>query len=187
MTKLLRHAPNFLTGLRFLSAPLLAMLLFQNRYQAALGVFIFAALSDMADGWLAKRYHLATRTGRYLDPAADKFLMLTSYIALTVLHITPVWLTALVIGRDVVIVGGILLARILELPLRIAPLPIGKASTAVQVAYIGLIVVLLAFNLSEPAIVKAVELTTGALTLASGFAYTALWFQALARRHNRVA
>ena len=139
MTGVLRHLPNFLTGLRLLAAPLLAVLLLENRYMASLGVFVFAALSDMADGYFAKRYNLATRAGRYLDPAADKILMLTSYVALTALQITPLWLTALVIGRDVVIVGGILLALVLELPLRIAPLPIGKASTAVQVGYIGLL------------------------------------------------
>jgi len=182
-----RQFPNILTGLRLLAAPLLAALLLSGRPALALCVFAFAAASDVADGYLAKHYGLATRTGRYLDPAADKILMLLSYIALTMLHETPLWLTALVIGRDIMIVSGILLARVMELPLRIAPLPIGKASTAVQVAYVGAVVAMLAFGIDAPRLARAAELGVGALTLASGASYAVLWFQALARRARRVA
>ena len=187
MSTAFRQFPNIITGLRLLAAPLLAVLLLEGRPMAALGVFAFAAISDVADGFLAKHYGLATRTGRYLDPAADKILMLLSYLTLAALKVTPLWLTSLVIGRDVVIVAGIVLARLLELPLRVVPLPIGKASTAVQVCYIGLIVALMAFGIDAPRLVKAAELAVGALTLASGASYAVLWFQALSRRASRVA
>ena len=74
---------------------------------AALCVFVFAGLSDALDGFLAKRFALTSRFGAWLDPAADKLLMLASYVALTMVGAVPLWLTALVIGRDVAIVAGV--------------------------------------------------------------------------------
>jgi phosphatidylglycerophosphate synthase len=108
---ILKHVPNLLTGMRLACAPALAMLLASGDDRAALGIFAFAGLSDAADGFLAKRFNLATSFGRFLDPAADKLLMLASFLALAALRAAPVWLTALVIARDVAIVAGILLAR----------------------------------------------------------------------------
>src|ERR1041385_6934807 len=100
---MLRHLPNTLTAMRILSAPMLAALLLGGYERIALGVLAFAGLTDAADGYVAKRFGLVTRVGRYLDPAADKFLMVSAFFALTIIHIAPLWLTALVIGRDVCI------------------------------------------------------------------------------------
>ncbi len=182
-----RHLPNLLTGLRLALAPALAVLLIDGYDRAALGVFAFAGMSDAADGYLAKRFGLATRFGRFLDPAADKFLMLASFLALTFLHMTPLWLTILVIARDVAIVAGILLARVLELPVRIAPLPIGKFSTAAQFGYIGFLLLALAFGFDWPLVTRAAELLTAAFTVASWLGYGALLLRALAGRHRRPA
>src|ERR1700752_2148047 len=84
----LKHLPNLLTWLRLAAAPGLAFLLVSGADRAALGVFAFAGLSDAADGFLAKRFGFASRFGRYLDPAADKLLMLAAFVTLTVLKIT---------------------------------------------------------------------------------------------------
>lgn len=184
---LLRHIPNLLTGMRLACAPAIALLLASGDDRAALGIFAFAGLSDAADGYLAKRFDLATRFGRYLDPAADKLLMLAAFLALAVLQHTPVWLTVLVIARDVAIVAGILLARFLELPIKIEPLAIGKISTAVQIAYIGFVLVVLSFGFDWPLMMKAAVFVTAAATLASWLGYGALLLRALGARHSRIA
>ena len=187
MNGLLKHIPNLLTGMRLACAPALALLLMSGADKAALGIFAFAGLSDAADGFLAKRYNYMTRFGRFLDPAADKLLMLASFVALSAARATPVWLAALVIGRDVAIVAGILLARLLELPIKIEPLFIGKASTAVQIVYIGFVLVVLAFGLGWPGILHVASIATAVATLASWLAYAALFVHALGVRRSRAA
>lgn len=181
MILFLRNIPNILTGLRLACAPALAALLLTAHERAALVVFVLAGLTDLADGWLAKRFNLATRFGRYLDPIADKLLMLCAFLALTAMSATPRWLTAVVIGRDIVIVLGIALAKLLDLPLRVAPLPIGKISTAVQVGYVALILFAQGFDLDWQTIVATAAVLTGAATIASGLAYGQLWLRAAAR------
>ncbi|HEY1838039.1 MAG: CDP-alcohol phosphatidyltransferase family protein [Rhizomicrobium sp.] len=187
MNPLLRNVPNLLTALRLASAPMLAALLVHGNYRWALVMFAFAGLSDAADGWLAKRYHLMTRVGRYLDPAADKVLMLASFLALTAMHATPIWLTAIVIGRDVVIVGAILLARYLYLPLRVAPLYIGKFSTAVQVGYVALMLFVLAFGFEWPRFAATAAFLTAVFTVVSGLSYAQVWIKAAMAKGRRVA
>lgn len=187
MNLILRNIPNFLTALRLASAPLLAALLVRGEYRAALAIFIFAGLSDAADGWLAKRFHLMTRVGRYLDPTADKVLMLACFVALAAMHVAPLWLTAVVIGRDVVIVLAILLARFLELPLRVAPLSIGKFSTAVQVGYVSLMLFILAFGFEWPRMAATAAFITAVFTVASSLAYGQLWIKAAMAKSRRVA
>ena len=88
---------------------MVALLLIGGNDRAALGIFALAGLSDAADGFLAKRFGFVTRFGRYLDPAADKLLMLASFLTLTLMGVAPVWLTAIVIGRDLAIILGVVL------------------------------------------------------------------------------
>jgi cardiolipin synthase (CMP-forming) len=180
----LRHAPNVLTAMRLGCAPLLAYLLTVGDNKAALTVFVFAGLSDAADGYLAKRFGLATPFGRYLDPAADKLLMLFAFLALTWLDVTPVWLTAIVIARDVAIVFGIFLAKLLVLPLSVEPLAIGKFNTGVQIGYVALMLLLLAGHADWPRMSDGCAVATGAITIASWMAYGQVWFAALARRRR---
>lgn len=182
---MLRHLPNTLTGLRLFCAPMLAFLLLHGQDKAALGVLVFAGITDAADGFLAKRFGLSTRFGRYLDPAADKLLMLASYLALAAIHATPWWLTLLVILRDVGIIAAIGAARLMALPLRVVPLPIGKVCTAVQVGYVALILVFLAFRIEAPLVARSAALVTAAFTVASGMAYAGLWLKALGIRYRR--
>ena len=179
-----RHLPNCLTGLRLAAAPALAFLLVTGADRAALGVFAFAGLSDAADGFLAKRFGLATRFGRYLDPAADKLLMLVSFIALSALGVAPLWLTILVVARDTAIVVGIFFAHLFALPIRVEPLLIGKASTAVQLGYIALALLLLSFGLHWPRLEQLAVDATALFTAASWLAYGGLLVKALAKRRR---
>ena len=187
MRRFFPNLPNILTSLRLLMAPVLAVLVLGGHHRAAFGVFVFAGLSDAADGYLAKRFDLGSALGRILDPAADKLLMLASFLALSAVGATPVWLTALVIGRDVGIVAGALSAWTLDLPLKVAPLPLGKICTALQITYIALILLLLLAGRQMPDLVTAAELITAAITLASGLNYAALWLRALIVRAGRTA
>jgi cardiolipin synthase (CMP-forming) len=182
---LLRHLPNLLTGLRLASAPAVALLLIGGNDRAALGIFALAGLSDAADGFLAKRFGFATRFGRYLDPAADKFLMLASFLTLTVLHIAPMWLTGIVIGRDVAIILGVIIVVLSDLPVTVAPLFVGKVSTACQIGYVALALILMSAGLEWPVLLRAAGIVTAAATLVSWLGYARLLFTALwARGHK---
>lgn len=187
MSTLARNVPNFLTALRLAASPAIVALLWRGHDYAALIVFVFAGLTDAADGYLAKRFGLQTRFGRYLDPAADKLLMFVSFVTLTLLNVTPLWLTTLVIARDVVIVLAIGLALLLELPLRVTPSFLGKASTAVQVTYVGLMLVMLTFDIRLAWLSRFAEYAVAAFTVASGLGYAQVWLRAVLHRRSRPA
>jgi len=180
VTTFLRNIPNVLTAVRVLLAPLTAYLIFEGNDFAALCVFALAGASDAVDGFLARRFGLVSRFGEYLDPAADKLLMLVCFVTLTLMQHAPLWLSALVIGRDGAIVAGVLLARALSLPVKMEPLAIGKASTVVQIGYIGLLLLLLTFNLDMPQLAFFAAVTAAVFTLLSWFAYGQLLLKAFA-------
>jgi len=182
VSTLFRHVPNLLTGLRLVSAPAVAILLFDGNDRAALGIFALAGLSDAADGFLAKRFGFATRFGRYLDPAADKLLMLASFVALSIMHEAPLWLTGLVVGRDLAIVLGVIAVVTFELPIAIKPLYVGKVSTACQIVYILLALILRSAELAWPSVLNAIALLTAFATMLSWSGYGLLLVRALATR-----
>jgi cardiolipin synthase len=131
------NLPNFLTILRILAIPVFVICLLYGRFLTALLVFIGAGITDGLDGWIARVYHQRTPTGAYLDPIADKLMMITAFIVLAVLHLIPQWLTVIVITRDVIIVLGILLLFLTARPVEIKPLFIGKATTVFQIVTIA--------------------------------------------------
>ncbi len=180
MNALLRQTPNILSALRLIAAPIAAVLILDGVDFVAVCVFVAAGLSDALDGYLARRFALTSRFGAWLDPVADKLLMLASFVTLTIVGAVPLWLTIVVIGRDVAIVLGVGLARLLDAPLRIAPLMIGKASTVVQVVFVALVLLGLSVGLSAPRLEFAGCVVVALLTLSSFFAYAYVWLQALA-------
>ena len=186
MKAVLRQAPNILSALRLIAAPIAGWLILHREFFPAVCVFGFAGLSDAADGYLAKTFGLSSRFGAWLDPAADKLLMLASFVTLTMVGAVPLWLTALVIGRDVAIVLGVALAKLLGAPLTVAPLMVGKISTVVQVLYIAGVLLMLTLRQIEPQAVLAGVLAVALLTLASFLAYAHVWFQAVAARSRAV-
>lgn len=180
----MRQAPNILSALRLVAAPVTAILILEHKDTAALGVFVVAGLSDALDGYLAKRFSLTSRFGAWLDPAADKLLMLASFVTLTMIGVIPLWLTVLVIGRDVAIVLGIFLAFALRAPLKVAPLLAGKACTVVQVAYIAFSLLLLAAQWQRAAWSQAGELVVAVFVAWSFLAYAGVWLKAVAVRRS---
>lgn len=187
MNRIVHHFPNFLTSLRLVAAPFLALFVLDGRYGEAFAIFAMAGASDAADGFLAKRFGLMTQLGRYLDPAADKLLMLASFLVLVAIGAAPLWLAAIVIGRDLAIVLGALLTWMFHLPLKISPTPLGKASTAVQIGYIAATLLFLVLGLDWPGLGHTLAFVTAGFTLASGLNYAALWLKALARASGHKA
>jgi cardiolipin synthase (CMP-forming) len=176
---ILRHLPNLLTALRLAAAPATAWLVAASHFAAAFGLFAFAGASDALDGFLAKRFGLATRLGRYLDPAADKALMLALFVTLAALRFVPGWLAAAIIGRDLLIVAGLGVALAARAPIAVGPLLIGKLSTALQVLYIGAHLGSLAFGYSLGAIVPADAYVLAAVAAASVVSYGVVWVRAM--------
>jgi cardiolipin synthase len=182
--KLVRHLPNLLSWLRLMAAPATAGLLAAGHFNAAFGIFAFAGLSDAADGFLAKRFNLRSHLGSVLDPAADKALMLAVFVTLAVLDNVPEWLAFLVVARDVLIVLGVLIALAAQAPIAMKPLVIGKLCTALQIIYIGAHLASLAFEFPLGGIAPADAYVLAAVTLASFFAYCAVWLAAMRMPRN---
>jgi cardiolipin synthase len=176
---MLRHLPNLLSGMRLLAAPVAAWLLLIGRDTASLAVFAAAGLSDLLDGYVARRWGFTSRFGAWLDPAADKLLMILLLMVLLYLGKAPWWLVLLVVAGDAAIALGATIVWMLSLPLRIAPLMIGKATTAVQVGYIGAWLLLLAADLETPRLMQAGAYTVAVFTLLSAFAYGGQFLRAL--------
>ena len=176
---MLRHLPNLLSALRLLAAPIAAWAVTADHDTLALAMFAFAGLSDLADGFIARRWGFTSRFGAWLDPIADKLLMLLCFVALLRVSAVPLWLAVLVIARDAAIAMGALLAKVLDIPLRIAPVMVGKASTAVQVGYVGVVLLLLAFDREAPRLVTAGGYTVAVFVLLSGAVYLQIFLRAL--------
>ena len=176
---LLRHLPNVLTTFRLAAAPATAVLLAEGDFRAAFALFLFAGISDAADGFLAKRFGLSTRLGRFLDPVADKALMLAVFVTLAFLDDVPIWLAAVVILRDLLIISGLAVAFASRVPISVKPLMAGKISTATQVIYVGLHLGALVFGFSLAEIYPADAYVTAAAALASAIAYSSVWLNAM--------
>jgi cardiolipin synthase len=176
---MLKHLPNCLSALRLVVAPLAAWALLSGHDTAALAMFAGAGLSDLADGMIARHWGFTSRFGAWLDPAADKLLMILCFVVLLHLGAAPFWLVALVLARDIAIALGAIIAWAMSLPLKIAPLIVGKATTAVQIGYVGVWLLLLAFDWEAPRLMLAGAYTVAVFTLLSAFAYGHLFLRAL--------
>lgn len=173
----IRHLPNMVSAFRLLAAPFAAWLILEGHDTAAFCVFILAGGSDALDGYIARRWGVTSTVGAWLDPVADKLLMLLCFTALYAVHAAPFWLVFLVIGRDIAIASGWLLIRKLNLPVQSQPLLIGKLSTIMQVGYIFFLLLLLAFDLDLPRLSGLAAMLCGLATAASGFAYARLFLR----------
>ena len=164
------NIPNFFSVLRIVSIPLFIICLSYDAHFYALAIFCLAAITDALDGFFARLFKQKTVLGSYLDPIADKLLLVSSFIALALLNLIPKWLTILVVSRDVIISMGILLLRMNLFQVEIKPSIVSKCTTFFQLLAIA--TTLLLHVLSRDFIwVDAVYWITGALTVASGIHY----------------
>ncbi len=164
--------PNLITLIRILLTPLFVIFLVQGRHRQALIVFILAGVSDLADGLIARWWQQKSRLGSYLDPLADKLLMAASFVALSIAHAIPSWLTVVVLSRDVILGLGALILRLTDYPLIVRPSLAGKWTTTLQLITIGFVLLVKAKLAHLPAgFLTGLFYVTGALTAGTGIHY----------------
>jgi cardiolipin synthase len=171
----MRHLPNAITVLRAALIPLLAWLLVQGDYGTAVLLFVVSGLSDLADGWLARRFDLRTRFGAVADPLADKLTMLTVAVLLAVQGWLPWWFTLLVVGRDLLIVAGAAAYHFTIGEVEMAPSWISKLNTALEFACLAGVLALAAGRLDDGPWHPALLYVTAATVVASGVSYVLVW------------
>lgn len=171
------HIPNMLTVVRILMVPLTIYTLSHGDYLFAFFAFLTAGITDGVDGYLARRFNLQTELGAYLDPLADKFLLVSVFVTLAVLKVLPPWVAILVVTRDVLIVGAVMLARVLEKPVTIKPVMISKINTATQICLAIGLMASLAFGEIDAKLLQVAITIVAFLTVASGAVYMAMWFK----------
>ena len=163
--------PNVITFGRLCAVPLAFWLILEHWMTLAFFLFVAAGASDAVDGWLARRSGGGNAVGAVLDPVADKALLVTMYVTLASVNELPDWLAILVVFRDLVIVGGVLVLAVLGDAVTIRPLYISKLNTAMQLVLVAMTLALAGFGLTADAAKLVLIWMVAATTLCSGAAY----------------
>lgn len=140
-------------------------------------LFLVAGVSDAVDGYLAKRFNMASELGAYLDPLADKALIVSIYVTLGIAGSIPRWLVILVVSRDIMIVGAVMLSWLMGSPLKVKPLLVSKLNTAAQIVFACVLLGALGFNVQAPNLILALMAAVAGLTLVSITAYLIGWIR----------
>jgi cardiolipin synthase len=167
--------PNLITLGRILLVPIVVWAISSGAMWIAFVLFLAAGVSDGVDGFLAKRFNMTTELGAYLDPLADKALIVSIYLTLGINGEIPRWLVILVVSRDILIVGGIMLAWVVGKPFTIKPLLVSKLNTVAQIAFACVVLGSLGFKIEAHALTVVLMGLVTALTLLSVAAYVAEW------------
>ncbi len=141
------NLPNLLTLTRILLLPFFVATLIYNQYQYALIIFVAASVTDLLDGFIARVTKQITDFGRILDPVADKFFLITSFILMSNIGLIPKWLAIIVISKDIIVVTGSVILYFVTHKLNVQPSALGKTASASQFILVGL--VLLQSNFAE--------------------------------------
>jgi cardiolipin synthase len=167
--------PNFISLGRLLAVPVAVWLILTGKFGLAFWVFVAAGVSDAVDGFLAKRMNAQTELGKVLDPLADKALLVAVYVTLGQAGHLPVWLVILVVFRDLLIVGGIILSHTLGRPVRMRPLLVSKINTGAQIVLAGGVLAVLGLDLRVDQLILPLVWLVAATTAISGGAYLVNW------------
>jgi cardiolipin synthase (CMP-forming) len=166
----LLNLPNVITFGRLCAVPLAFWMILDQRIGQAFVLFVVAGLSDALDGWLARRYG-GNAIGALMDPVADKALLVTMYITLAAVNVLPSWLAILVVFRDVVIVGGVIVLAVMGNAVAIQPLYISKVNTTLQILLVAASLLQAGFGIGLPGLPIVLIWSVALTTLASGAAY----------------
>jgi cardiolipin synthase (CMP-forming) len=167
--------PNLLTLLRLALIPFIAYFAWSGEYAIAFPIFLAAALTDLADGYIARRFKLVSKFGAVLDPVADKLNMFVATVMLAWQSRIPLWLAIAIIGRDVVIVGGALAYRVVRGHLDIKPTRLSKLNTAIEFAVLLLVMAAAAGWIEATAWMPPLFVVTFVAVMASGIQYVWRW------------
>jgi cardiolipin synthase len=178
--------PNLITLARILTVPVLVWAIISGEMQLAFLLFLAAGISDAVDGFLAKRFGMATELGAYLDPLADKVLIVSIYVALGIVMALPTWLVILVVSRDIMIVGAVILSWLVDHPLAMKPALVSKLNTVAQILFATLKLASLALGFdAEPALTILMGLVV-VLTLLSIGLYLRAWVRHMNSSESRI-
>ncbi len=171
------NLPNLISFGRLLSVPLTVWLILNEIHLAAFWVFIAACVSDAADGFIAKKFHLQTELGRYLDPLADKALLVSVFVTLGHVGLMNTWLVILVVFRDVLIICGAVLSHLRHQNLSMRPKLVSKINTLAQFLLAATVMFMAGDGTSNALITGMMVYVVAATTLVSGAAYVISWGQ----------
>jgi cardiolipin synthase len=174
------NIPNLITTGRILMVPIVVWAITSGSYQLAFWLFVAAAISDAVDGFLAKRLGAASEFGAYLDPLADKALLMSIYVTLGIAGLLPLWAVIAVVSRDIMILGAVVVAWIVGKPLSIRPLIVSKLNTLAQILLATLVLATNAFKLNPGYAYETALIAVGVLTGLSAAAYLAAWTRHMA-------
>ena len=176
--------PNAICVFRIvLVLPVVALLL-AGQFETALVLIVVAGLSDGLDGFLAKNFGWRSRLGSLLDPAADKLLLVSVFLTLTYLSLTPLWLAATVVLRDLVIVGGALAYQILIGPVTGEPRAVSKLNTACQLVLVLSIITAQAYGWPPATSILVLGAAVFVTSVVSGLDYVLIWSKRAWRAKN---
>jgi cardiolipin synthase (CMP-forming) len=167
--------PNLITLVRILLVPIVIWAITAGEMRIAFVLFLAAGISDAVDGFLAKRFEMTTELGAYLDPLADKAMLVSIYIALGIIEAVPRWLVILVVFRDIMIVSAVILSWLVDKPLPLKPLLVSKLNTVAQIALACVVLAALGFHFNARIAVGALISLVAVLTLLSVIFYLAEW------------
>jgi cardiolipin synthase len=167
--------PNLITLGRILLVPIVVWAIASGRMQLAFLLFLAAAISDGVDGFLAKRFGMKTELGAYLDPLADKILIVSIYVTLGITQVIPLWIVILVVSRDFMIIGAIILSWLVDMPVAIRPHTISKLNTAAQIVYACLVLASNGYQFNAEPLLTLVMALVAILTSLSVVLYLAQW------------
>ncbi len=181
----MRHLPNLITLIRILAVVPITVCLLHHQLVTTLALFALAAASDALDGFLAKRFGWQSVLGSILDPIADKLLLATVFIALAVLDLVPLWLMAVALARDLIIVAGAAAYRWVIGPLTAQPSVVSKFNTLCQAAFLLCVVARAAFSQPPSWVEAGLGALTFSTTIVSGIDYVMIYARraAAARAH----
>ncbi|WP_239992417.1 CDP-alcohol phosphatidyltransferase family protein [Rhodopila globiformis] len=164
------NLPNIITFGRLCAVPLAFWMIIDHRIDQAFILFMVAGASDALDGWLARRYG-GNAIGAMMDPVADKALLVTMYVTLAAVDILPAWVAILVVFRDVVIVGGVVILSVMGHAIVIRPLYISKVNTLAQLMLVAASLLQGGYGVGLPWLTTVLIWGVTLTTLASGAAY----------------
>jgi len=168
--------PNLITTIRIILAPVFVIYLINDQFLPALIVFLLCALSDGLDGMLARLMNQRSKLGSFLDPLADKLLLVAAFVTLSIRGYLPAWLTVLVFTRDTIILLGVVVLFLNRMEFTIKPTSVSKMTTWLQ--FITILAVL--SQTYAPSFAKLypyIFYLTALLTISSGLHYMHYWFK----------
>ena len=143
------NIPNIITLGRILLVPVIVWAIASNQLEIAFAIFVIAGVSDAVDGFLAKRFNMSSELGALLDPLADKALLVSIYVALGIWGAIPHWIVILVVSRDIMIVGAVIVSWVFGKPIPMKPLMVSKLNTVAQVTFAALVLASLGFGFNS--------------------------------------